>query len=169
MSDYIISEEQLQTFDVATLAEDEYIDSEIFAEIRSHPLSEELKAERGRVIEELSNETKIRNMHIENGEFELETEGVYGHQLIRLLTDFYESNGGENYFTMTVCGRVRNKYRRYEITIRNADGDKTPADTIAELRKEIESSRSDPTQQKQPPSWKDEWDDEEPESTRSKP
>ena len=51
MSDYIISEEQLQTFDVATLAEDEYIDSEIFAEIRSHPLSEELKAERGRVLD----------------------------------------------------------------------------------------------------------------------
>jgi len=116
----------------------------IINEIRSRPLSDELKKERGCVIEELSNETKIRNMHIENGEFELETEGVYGHQLIRLLTDFYDSNGGENYFTMTVCGRVRNKYRRYEITIRNADRDKTPADTIAELRKEIESLRGEP-------------------------
>ena len=43
MSNFIISEEQLQTFDVATLAEDEYIDSEIFAEIRSRPLSSALE------------------------------------------------------------------------------------------------------------------------------
>jgi len=93
--------------------------------------------ERDRVIKELTDETKIHDLRICNGEFFMATEGVIGHQLIRLLTDLYESNGGENYFTMTISGKVREKMRRYEITICNSDGKKTPAETIVELKAEI--------------------------------
>lgn len=103
------------------------------------------KDERERVLKELTDETIIRDLHIADGEFSLATEGVIGHQLIRLITDFYETNGNApNFFTFEISGKVRDKHRRFGITICELiNGKKSPAQTINELRKEIESLRTE--------------------------
>lgn len=86
-------------------------------------------------------DTILRSMRVEGGEIHLETSGGSGHRFVVALVNFYLANGGKNYFTMTVEGVVRKKHHRYEITIRNLDGGKSPAETISELKKELEKAQ----------------------------
>jgi len=89
-------------------------------------------------IGESLDDTILKSMKIEeNGEVEIATTGGAGHRLIVALANFYEANGGENYFTMTFEGTVRGERKRYEITIRNLKGNKSPAETIQELKTKL--------------------------------
>jgi hypothetical protein len=87
-------------------------------------------------------ETILKSFKIENNELEMVTKGGAGHQMMINLVNFYEANGGKNYFTTTMECTVRGERRRYEITICNLDGNKSPAETIRELKNEIKQLKS---------------------------
>jgi hypothetical protein len=84
----------------------------------------------------------LKSLHVDENGVEIISEGGFIHRFCIALVDFYEQHGGENYFTTTVDTTVRNKRKRYEITIRNLNGNKSPAETIKELKEELSECRN---------------------------
>jgi|WetSurMetagenome_2_1015567.scaffolds.fasta_scaffold454303_1 hypothetical protein len=87
-----------------------------------------------------TDETILDSFKIEpnlEGEVGIEviTHGGAGHKMLVNWVNFYEANGGKNYFTTTLEGVVRGERKRYEITIRDlVNGNKSPAETIEDLK-----------------------------------
>jgi hypothetical protein len=79
----------------------------------------------------------LTELHIENNEFHMVSEGGFAHRFCVALVHFYETFGGKNYFTTTVETTVKGERKRYEITIRNLQGEKSPAEDIAELKEKV--------------------------------
>lgn len=108
---------------------------------------EEMDAEK---IQELRKQIKdeldegiLTSLKIENSGCEIISEGGFIRRFCLALVNFYENNGGKNYFTTTVETTVKGKRKRYEITIRNLNGEKSPAETIAELKEKIANLERD--------------------------
>lgn len=88
-------------------------------------------------------ETILHSMNIEGGQVHLETSGGAGHKFVVALVNFYEANGGPNFFTMTIEGTVKEIRKRYEITIRDLKGNKSPAELLNELRAELQQNKNE--------------------------
>jgi hypothetical protein len=107
-------------------------------------LCQQLRKERNEYYDNLHKERDegiLQSLHVDENGVEIISEGGFIHRFCIALVDFYEQHGGENYFTTTVDTTVRSKRKRYEITIRNLNGNKSPAETIKELKDELSECR----------------------------
>lgn len=80
----------------------------------------------------------LRELNMTGNELSMISDGGFAHRFCVALVNFYESVGGKNYFTTTVETTVKGERKRYEITIRNLQGDKSPAEVIAKLKENNE-------------------------------
>jgi hypothetical protein len=96
----------------------------------------QLRELRNQIRDEMD-EGILKSLHVDENGVEIISEGGFAHRFCVALVHFYETLGGKNYFTTTVETTVKGERKRYEITIRNLQGEKSPAEVIAELKDRV--------------------------------
>ncbi len=92
----------------------------------------ELEKRKDMTIQKDDQELYVHEMNVENGALNMKLGGEPAKFFMMMLIGFFEENGGENFLTTT----VENQAKRYEITIRNLNGQDSPAEKVARIQKE---------------------------------
>lgn len=82
----------------------------------------------------MEEELMLNGIDFDGGKLNMQLSGSPMHVFWAAFVEMFEAAGAENYLTTT----IEHGKDRYEVTIRNCNGIKTPAEEINELRAEIE-------------------------------
>jgi len=88
---------------------------------------------------EENEELMIESMEFSSGKLSMGMTGDLAKHFYALLLQLFRDSGADNFLTIT----VEHKLQKFEITIRDCDGNKTPAEKINELEREIEELKKD--------------------------
>lgn len=82
---------------------------------------------------------KLRSLHYENSKLDMRVGGDKAHAFLVSLVEFFKQNGGQSYVTLTVDTPPIEDGPGWhlEITIRNCNGTKTPAEEIDALKERV--------------------------------
>lgn len=80
----------------------------------------------------------IESMEFSSGKLSMGMTGELARNFYALLIQLFRDSGAENFLTVT----VEHQLDKFEITIRDCSGVKTPAEKINELKREIEQLRA---------------------------
>lgn len=88
---------------------------------------------------EARDQVQIHSLHYENGLLDMRLGGEPAHAFVAMLVEFFKQNGGKNYFTLTVDTPLVEGEPSWhlEVTVRNRNGTKTPAEEIAALKARV--------------------------------
>jgi septal ring factor EnvC (AmiA/AmiB activator) len=80
-------------------------------------------------------ELRLRRMEVENGSINFSISGEAGMAFAAILLRFYEDNGGKNFFSFD----VEKEDMRFNITIRNLNGELSPVEKLQQMHDELET------------------------------
>lgn len=88
-------------------------------------------------------EVMLEGIGIRNGGIDMSLSGEPVKVFYSALINLFDGSGAENFLTTSIEHGIGPEYRKFEITIRDCKGEKTPADRIAELEQEIQKLKGE--------------------------